>query len=211
MKVKLKDITPGTNYSRAFGVGDVSELAASMQEHGQINPIILTDDNELVAGYRRFAAANELQWDEIDAIRCVGDPALVNLIENMNREGLSLWEEIQAIRTVFGTDAKQATIARALSKSKTWVKPRLRIWDLPQEFQDKVRAGHSGIKEIRAMLSPSKPNSPTSTGMGTPNQADLKRTITWLMTQDRVRDAYVLAYATGTISEQELRDYHPEA
>jgi ParB family chromosome partitioning protein len=179
-------------------------LAASMQEHGQINPVLLTDDNVLVAGYRRFAAAGELGWDEIEYKRCVGDPGVINLIENMNRSGLSLWEEIQAIKRVF-PDKTQAEIARALSKSKTWVKPRLRIWDLPQDFIDKVRAGQSGLKEIRQMLAPKRENAPVSTGVGVPKQQEIKEMVTWLMAEGRDVEATALSYACGAIDADYLK------
>ncbi len=53
MDLRLDEITLAKNYSRTFGIGDISELAHSMQEHGQITAISVTPDHSLVAGHRR--------------------------------------------------------------------------------------------------------------------------------------------------------------
>jgi len=205
MKIKLSEIKPGKNYSRTFGVGDVSELAASMQEHGQITPIIVDASNNLIAGYRRFAAANALAWEEIECIvRPGSDAGIINLIENMNREGLSLWEEIQGIRDVFG-DASDAEIARQLSKSNSFVRPRTAIWTMPQDFIDSVRLGQAGLKEIKRRMSDTRGPSAVSKNMGIPSQPDIRRMITWLMENDRDCEARALSFAVGGLDEETLK------
>lgn len=208
MKVPLDEIQLGKNYSRTFGVGDVEELAASMHEIGQITPVILNQHGVLVAGYRRYAAAEKLGWKEIDAVIRDGsddEHKVVNLIENMNRENLTLWEEIQGIRDVFGSEASQSEIARRLSKSRPWVEPRVKIWELPQDFIDRVRLGAAGVAEIRARLrGRTNKDTPTSRGVNCPNQKELKETITDLLTAGREAEARALSYALGGISKEEL-------
>lgn len=208
MKVKLADLKLGKNYSRTFGTGDISEQVSSMKEHGQITPVIVDDQNRLVAGFRRYHAAKELGWEEIDAVICKGNPKIVNLIENMNRTELTLWEEIQAIRDVFGTECSQGEIARQLSKSRPWVEPRVKVWELPQDFIDRVRLGVAGVNEIRKRLR-GRTKTNASTGGGKPNQEQLKDTITKLMQQGRDGEAKALSYALGAISQAELLG-HPE-
>lgn len=204
MKSKIEDIEVTQNYSRPYGVGDVSELAESMAIHGQITPII-THGGKLVAGFRRLEAAKKLGWEEIDTVECQGDPAVVNLIENMQREGLSLWDEIQAIRSVFPRETSHAEIARALSKSRGWVAPRVDIWSLPQVFIDKVRDGRSGINEIRKVLKPRRPATETTTSRPElPTLAEIKELVSWLMNEGRVEEARALSYACGTLSRAEV-------
>lgn len=48
-------------------LGDLEGLAASLRELGQLQPIVLSSDLQLIAGGRRLAAAKSLGWTEIDA------------------------------------------------------------------------------------------------------------------------------------------------
>jgi len=209
VKVKLSDIKQGKNWSRTFGVGDISELVESMREHGQITPVIIDTDNNLIAGFRRVAAATELEWEEIEATynEHGRDPKAVNLIENMQRQNLTLWEEIQAIRDVFGSECSQSEIARQLSKSRPWVETRVKVWGLPQEFIDRVRLGVAGVSEINKRLRGRTNNSGTSTGGGKPNQEEIKGVITALMRQGRDDEAKALSFALGAVKQSELLGY----
>jgi ParB family chromosome partitioning protein len=47
-------------------LGNMHDLKESMRRHGLISPITLTQNYELLAGYRRLNAAKELGWREID-------------------------------------------------------------------------------------------------------------------------------------------------
>jgi ParB/RepB/Spo0J family partition protein len=48
-------------------VGDLGDLAESLRELGQLQPIVVTSDLRLIAGARRLAAAQSLGWIEIEA------------------------------------------------------------------------------------------------------------------------------------------------
>ena len=43
-------------------IGSLDSLMTSLDKHGQLNPVTITRDNELVAGHRRLLAAQELGW-----------------------------------------------------------------------------------------------------------------------------------------------------
>lgn len=206
MKFRLDELQIGKNWSRTFGVGDISELVASMREHGQITPVIIDEHGNLIAGFRRVAAATELEWEEIEAVVNPNgrDHKVVNLIENMQRENLTLWEEIQAIRDTFGGEASQSEIARQLSKTRPWVEPRVKIWELPQDFIDRVRLGVAGVSEIKARLRGRTAGSATGRGVNCPNQKELKETVTDLMTAGREAEARALSYALGGLTKSEL-------
>ena len=49
-------------------MGDIAALADSMKRFGQINPIVITKKNVLVAGGRRLEAARSLGWTNINAV-----------------------------------------------------------------------------------------------------------------------------------------------
>lgn len=205
MRVKIEDLKIGKNWSRTFGVGDIQDLADSMNAHGQITPIIIDGQNNLIAGFRRVAAAKQLGWDEIEAtVNAIGrDGKIVNLIENMQRENLTLWEEIQSIRDVFGPEVSQGEIARQLSKSRPWVEPRVKIWELPQDFIDRVRLGVAGVNEIRNKLR-GRTKSNASTGGGNPNKEQIKQAVTELLRAKRTAEARALSYAIGGTSWDDL-------
>lgn len=207
MKVRIKDLQLGKNWARSFGTGDIKELAASMKELGQIAPITVDDVLNVLCGYRRIAAAISLDWADIEVtVNNTANPKVLNLVENLCRDDPSLWEEIQGIRDVFGTNPAVPEICRQLSKSRTWVKPRVEIWNLPEDFITKVRLGHAGVADIRGMLTEKRGPSAQAKNMGHPSQPDIKRMITWLTKQKRMVEANALSFAVGGLSEQQLKD-----
>lgn len=99
MKVKIKDIIVEDRIRKEMG--DVEGLAASMQKHGQLQPIIIDDELKLIAGGRRLAAATLNGWDDVEAIRRDDlDPISkkeVELEENICRKDMTWVEEIFAL------------------------------------------------------------------------------------------------------------------
>ena len=65
MVVKIKDIKVGKRVRK--DIGDLSNLKKSIKKHGILHPVLLTGDNELIAGYRRLTAARELGLEEVEA------------------------------------------------------------------------------------------------------------------------------------------------
>ena len=47
--------------------GNIKELSESMNIHGLMNPIVLTRDYQLIAGFRRLESAKKLGWENIEA------------------------------------------------------------------------------------------------------------------------------------------------
>lgn len=77
---------------------DIGTLAESMEKMGQLHPIVINDKNEIVAGHRRFLAAQRLGWDKIGVIGLQDeDERLVHLDENLERTGLTQPEKEKAL------------------------------------------------------------------------------------------------------------------
>lgn len=70
MDVKISEIVVGSRHRK--DAGDLTTLADSMREIGQLQPVGLDEDNALLFGYRRLQAALSLGWSEIGAIRLSG-------------------------------------------------------------------------------------------------------------------------------------------
>jgi ParB family chromosome partitioning protein len=96
--ISLKDIEPSPNQPRQFGKNNVDDLVDSMKRMGLIEPIVVRKNNSkymIVAGERRFHAAERLGWKEIPAIITEANPELcyeMALAENEKRKSLNPWE-----------------------------------------------------------------------------------------------------------------------
>ena len=76
--------------------GDISGLMESLKTHGQLTPIIINRNDELVAGFRRLQAAKRLGWKTIEAVM-IDKPTErqkleVEIEENVQRLDLSAEE-----------------------------------------------------------------------------------------------------------------------
>ncbi len=65
MQVPLEEIVIQNRVRQE--IGDLKPLMNSLQQHGQLNPVTLTREHELIAGHRRVLAARELGWKSIEA------------------------------------------------------------------------------------------------------------------------------------------------
>lgn len=81
-------------------LGDLGELKTSFEREGQLNPIILDEHNNLIAGERRLRAAQELEWTQIHARIMPGltkdQTLLIEMAENLGRKDFHWSEELQA-------------------------------------------------------------------------------------------------------------------
>lgn len=145
----LSEIVVGENFSRET-LGDIQSLKASMELHGLQQPIIVQGHN-LVAGFRRYHAAKELGWETIAAVETDQEPRLINLIENLQRESLSFYEEARAVHQLYPSCTDQQ-VADALGRTTGWSRPRNQLFKLPQEIIDSVREGHLTPNHINTIL-----------------------------------------------------------
>jgi len=113
---------------------DIVELAQSIKQVGQLQPIVLKffgEENgikqyEIIAGFRRRAAFQYLcsigeDYQLIEAIIKTGDKLIIQLVENIQRENLTAPEREKAIFQLAENGLKQNEIAAQLSKSKGFV------------------------------------------------------------------------------------------
>jgi ParB family chromosome partitioning protein len=140
----ILSIQPGRYQPRhRFDAEPLEELAASIRAQGLIQPVVVRaiarDRYELIAGERRWRAAQQAGLEEIPAlVKTVADQAVVAmaLIENIQREDLSPLEEAQALARLieeFGLTHQQA--ADAVGRSRAAVSNLLRLLELPAEIK----------------------------------------------------------------------------
>src|SRR3989442_4714497 len=158
-EIPLDKVTPNRRQPRtAFDAEGLSELAASISQHGVLQPIVVSregDVYELVAGHRRVLAARLAGRTTIPAVvrDDVEDRLELALIENLQRTDLNAIETARAYKLLMGTyDLTQEQLAERLGKSRSSVANMLRTLTAPQALQDAVIEGKIGEGHLRALL-----------------------------------------------------------
>ena len=126
----------------AFHADRLEELAASIQAHGIIQPLIVrktASGHQIVAGERRWRAARIAGLKEVPVVvQDIADRSLleVALIENLQREDLNPIETAQAYeRLVRDFGLSQEEIAKRTGKDRTSIANTLRLLKLPPDIQ----------------------------------------------------------------------------
>ena len=65
---KLDELIPYVNNSRTHSDEQIAQIAASIQEFGFTNPVLIGDDNVLIAGHGRVLAARKLRLREVPCV-----------------------------------------------------------------------------------------------------------------------------------------------
>ncbi|MGH8174247.1 MAG: ParB/RepB/Spo0J family partition protein, partial [Rhodanobacteraceae bacterium] len=158
----IATIQPGRYQPRhAMDPERLDDLAASIRSQGVIQPIVVRtiarDRYELIAGERRWRAAQKAGLTEIPAlVREVPDQAVVAmaLIENIQRENLSPLEEAQALsRLIDEFNLTHQQTADAVGRSRAAVSNLLRLLELPAEVKRLLDERKLDMGHARALAS----------------------------------------------------------
>jgi ParB/RepB/Spo0J family partition protein len=145
--VDIDGIEPNPEQPRlAMDQAALDELAASIREHGVLQPILVRPIGpttyQLIAGERRWRASKLAGLDTIPALieEIDDDTALeISIIENLQREDLSPLDEAAMYeRMVTDHGYSVRKLADKLGKDKGYVENRLRLADAPDEVRELV-------------------------------------------------------------------------
>jgi ParB family chromosome partitioning protein len=138
----------------------LAELAASIREHGLIQPLVVTRQGperyQLIAGERRWQAARLAGLTTVPVIIKEATPQQVleiALVENIQRADLNPLEEATAFRHLvdeFGLSQEQ--VAERVGKSRSAVTNTLRLLRLPAEIKQALADGAIQEGHARALL-----------------------------------------------------------
>lgn len=158
--IAVADIRPNPDQPRRhFSEDKLNELAASIAKHGVIQPIVVRpfkDGYQIVAGERRWRAAQRVQLHDLPAIVRNFDDAEtleIALLENIQRQDLNPIEEAEAYKKLtdlFGHSA--AELAELVHKSRSHVANMMRLLDLPMPLRDLVIEEKLSMGHARALL-----------------------------------------------------------
>lgn len=152
---------------RHFAEAELDALAASMREHGVLQPLLvrpapgLATGYEIVAGERRWRAAQRAGLTELPVVvRELEDRQVLELalVENLQREDLSPLEEAQAYaRLVQDYGRSQEEIAEAVGRSRSHIANTIRLLQLPEAVRRLLEDGRLTAGHARALLGAAEP------------------------------------------------------
>ena len=160
-KIPVEFLQPGKYQPRKDMSSEALEdLASSIRSQGIIQPIVVRqiseDKYEIIAGERRWRAAQIAQLDDIPClIKDVPDESAVAiaLIENIQREDLNAIEEAQALdRLMVEFELTHQEVATAVGKPRTTVTNLLRLNNLNEDVKLLLEHGDIEMGHARALL-----------------------------------------------------------
>lgn len=147
---------------RHFDDEAFAALVASVREKGVLQPLLVRADPgaedhfEIVAGERRWRAAQQAQLHEVPAVvKTLTDRESleVALVENLQREDLTPLEEAEAYRRLleeFGHT--QDVLAQAVGKSRSHIANMIRLLGLPEAVRRMLDEGQISAGHARALI-----------------------------------------------------------
>lgn len=142
----------------------LKELADSIEASGLLQPVVVRPRPggfELIAGERRWRAAQRLGWEKVPAIVREADDRTVltlALIENLQRDDLSPMEEARSYQRLIDEFAiSQSEVARLIGRDRSTVANALRLFKLPDEVRAMVDDGRLSEGHARALLGVAEP------------------------------------------------------
>lgn len=161
VKVAIADISEGAFAARALPDAEsVAGLQASIRECGLLSPVLVRrvslNRYELIAGARRFVAVKALNETHIDAFVLGAfdrDAALLSLMENVQREALSFFDEARALSRLLDEHGfSRDELSRLLGMSASTLSNKLRLLRLPDEIKKRILETDLTERHARALL-----------------------------------------------------------
>ena len=147
---------PRTNFSDE----GLQELAASIREHGVLQPLVVRqrgEDFELIAGERRLRAAKITGLKRVPIVvrhATNQDSLELALIENVQREDIGPMERARAYKRLMDEfELTQEMVAQKVGKARASVANTVRLLRLPEEIQSGLEVGKISEGHAKALLS----------------------------------------------------------
>jgi ParB family chromosome partitioning protein len=159
--IQVDHVEPNPDQPRlAFDEATLAELAASVREHGVLQPVLVRplpgNRFQLVAGERRWRASKLAGLETIPALveELDDDTALeIAVIENLQREDLSPLDEATIYdRMIREHGYSVRKLAQKLGKDKGYLENRLRLADAPEEVRQLVSVRKDTLSHAYELL-----------------------------------------------------------
>lgn len=160
VELDIQSVRPNPGQPRKeFDSERLDELAASITEHGIVQPIVVRkkdDGYEIVAGERRWRGAQRAGLAKIPALvreLTESEAMEIALIENLQRADLNPLEEAEAYRVLQESfRLTQEELAKRLGKSRSQIANTLRLLQLSAPVRTEVREGRLSMGHAKVLL-----------------------------------------------------------
>lgn len=215
-EIELDKIMPNRYQPRhTFSDESIEELAATLKEQGLLQPIILRKpadgpegEYEIIAGERRFRAAQSLKWAKIPAIVENMDDekaASLALVENLQRENLNPIDEAQAyVQLMKVNNLTQTELAEQMGKTQSYIANKIRLLKLTPKVQGFLIDKKISQRHGRALLALNEEDQDTAVS------EIIKNGLTVKETEEMVKDLDGYLEAQKQAKEEELEENKPE-
>ncbi len=165
--IPLEHLRPNPRQPRkTFESEPLEELAASIREHGILQPLVVRAVAEgrweLISGERRMRAARLAGLKEVPVVERSASAQVsleLAIIENVQREDISSIESAAAYRLLMEEfSLTQEEVARKVGKSRASIANTLRLLKLPEEMQAAIAEGELSEGHARALLMADSPH-----------------------------------------------------
>jgi ParB family transcriptional regulator, chromosome partitioning protein len=160
VNIDIIKISPSANQPRTvFDDGELAELAASIKQHGILQPIVVSPDGEgyrIIAGERRYRASKLLKLDSVPSIVRTYqeiEQLEVAITENIQRAQLNavdLAESLSRLRDEFGMGVPE--LAKKLGKAETTIINTLRLLSAETEVLQALKNQQLSEGHVRPLL-----------------------------------------------------------
>ena len=158
--IPIEKIQPNINHPRkTFSEEELTELKNSIESKGLLQPIIVREKGgyyEIVAGERRWRAAQSAQLHEIPAlIKELTDIEVLEIaiIENIQRSNLNPYEEALGYKQLLEKfNYTQEELASNLGKSRVYITNLTRLLNLPDSVLKFLKDGKLTAGHARALI-----------------------------------------------------------
>lgn len=145
---------------KTFDKESLMELTQSIMQHGLLQPILVRprgEKYEIIAGERRWRAAKLAGLNAISVIiKDINnqEAAEISLIENLQRDDLSVIEEAVAFKSLMEKHAfTQEMIAERIGRSRSYIANVMRILNLPPDIITLIEEKKISASHARTLLS----------------------------------------------------------
>lgn len=169
-------------------VGDLSELALSIREHGILQPLTVTEGPDatflLIAGHRRLGAAVQAGLSRVPVVirhdvTDEGEQLVLMLVENCQRVDLNPVEKAEAFGALRNRGLTVAEIARQVGVSAGTVYHYLALLELDDDERVELRRGNFTTADAMTMVRNQRLAQRKHTGGGTRGRPKGSKTTPW--------------------------------